>query len=276
MWEIKMSYKLVVTDMDGTFLNSKDEISVENLKIVKELNERGILFSIATGRLDTMIKPYLRQIGNNNPVISCNGALVRNVIKGEFYHAQIINSEEFTKVVDICKSNNLTFAVYCEYTVFSESIEGRMKHFQKRNEVLCEEEKIAIKIVGNIYTDIDERVFKVLVSNDNSEVLERVKGEINDIPGIEAVKSSTNLLDIMTQGVTKGNALKDLAEILKIKREEIIAIGDNHNDISMLEYAGYAIAVGNAEQVVKDVADLVTVTNDEDGVAKALRFVLKI
>ncbi|HEY8804420.1 MAG TPA: HAD hydrolase family protein, partial [Clostridium sp.] len=68
-----MSYKLVVTDMDGTFLNNKDEISDENLKIVKELNARGILFSIATGRLDTMIKAYLRQIGNNNPVIYCNG-----------------------------------------------------------------------------------------------------------------------------------------------------------------------------------------------------------
>jgi hydroxymethylpyrimidine pyrophosphatase-like HAD family hydrolase len=80
----------------------------------------------------------------------------------------------------------------------------------------------------------------------------------------------------MSEGVTKGNALKDLAEILKIKREEIIAIGDNHNDISMLEYAGYAIAVGNAEQVVKDIADLVTVSNDEDGVAKALRYVLEI
>ena len=124
-----MSFKLVVTDMDGTFLNSKDEISEENLKIVEQLNERGILFSIATGRLDTMIKPYLRQIGNNNPVISCNGALVRNLSKGEFYHAQIIESADFTKIVDICKANNLTFAVYCEYTVYSENVEGRVKYF---------------------------------------------------------------------------------------------------------------------------------------------------
>jgi len=271
-----MSFKLVVTDMDGTFLNSKDEISEENLKIVKELNESGILFSIATGRLDTMIKPYLRQIGNNNPIISCNGALVRNLSKGEFYHAQIIEREDFTKIVDICKKNNLVFAVYCEYTVYSESIEGRVKYFAERNESLCEEEKVAIKIVDNIYSDLDEKVFKILVTNDNFELLEQVKEEINKIPGIEAIKSSSNLLDIMTAGVTKGNALKDLAETLKIKREEIIAIGDNHNDISMLEYAGYAIAVGNAEQAVKDIADLVTATNDEDGVAKALRQVLNI
>ena len=91
---------------------------------MEQLNERGILFSITTGRLDTMIKPYLRQIGNNNPVISCNGALVRNISKGEFYHAQTIKKEDFTKVIDICKVNNLIFAMYCEYTVFSESIEG--------------------------------------------------------------------------------------------------------------------------------------------------------
>ena len=271
-----MSFKLVVTDMDGTFLNSSEEISEENLKIVKELNKRGILFSIATGRLDIMIKPYLRQIGNNNPVISCNGALVRNISKGEFYHAQIIKEVEFNKVIDICKANKLVFAVYCEYTVYSESIEGRIKHYVKRNESLCEEEKVAIKIIKNIYSDIDEKIFKVLVANDNPELLDHVKKELNKIPGIEAYKSSSNLLDIMAEGVTKGNALKDLAEILKIKREEIIAIGDNHNDISMLEYAGYAIAVGNAEQAVKDIADLVTATNDEDGVAKALKEVLKI
>ena len=271
-----MSYKLVVTDMDGTFLNSKDEISEENLKIVKELNKRGILFSIATGRLDTMIKPYLKQIGNNNPVISCNGALVRNVSKGEFYHAQIMETEDFTKVIDICKANNLIFSVYCEYTVYSESTEGRIKYFIQRNKILSEDEKVTIKIVNNIYTDIDEKIFKVLVSNDDLKLLERIKGKINKIPGIEAIKSSSNLLDIMATGVTKGNALKNLAEILKIKREEIIAIGDNHNDISMLKYAGYSIAVGNAEQAVKDIVDLVTVSNDEDGVAKALREVLSI
>lgn len=271
-----MSYKLVVTDMDGTFLNSKDEISEENLKIVKELNERGILFSIATGRLDTMIKPYLRQIGNNNPVISCNGALVRNVTKGEFYHAQIIEREDFLKVIDICKANELIFAVYGEYTVYSESLEGRVKYFENRNKSLCEEDKVAIKVVDNIYTDLEEKVFKVLVTNDNFQLLEQVKEEINKIPGIEACKSTPHLLDIMAAGVTKGNALKDLAEVLKIKREEIIAIGDNHNDISMLQYAGYAIAVGNAEQEVKDIADFVTVSNDEDGVAKALREVFSI
>ena len=271
-----MSYKLVVTDMDGTFLNSKAQISDENLKIVKKLNERGILFSIATGRLDTMIKAYLRQIGNNNPVISCNGALVRNVTKGEFYHAQIIKREDFLKIIDICKANNLIFAVYCEYTVYSESVEGRIKYFVKYNESLCEEDKISINIVDNIYTDLNEKVFKILITNDNSELLERVKEDINKIPGIEACKSSSNLLDIMAAGVSKGNALKDLAEILKIKREEIIAIGDNHNDLSMLEYAGYAIAVGNAEQAVIDIADLVTASNDEDGVAKALKAVLKI
>jgi len=271
-----MIYKLVVTDMDGTFLNSKDEISDENLKVVKQLNERGILFSIATGRLDTMIKPYLRQIGNNSPVISCNGALVRNVIKGEFYHAQIIKNDDFIKVIDICKANNLIFSVYCEYTVYSESIEGRIKYFVERNESLRKDEKVSIKIVNNIYTDLNEKVFKILVTNDNSKLLERVKEEINQISGIEACKSSSNLLDIMAAGVTKGNALKDLAKILNIKREEIIAIGDNHNDISMLEYAGYAIAVGNAEEAVKGIADLVTATNDEDGVAKALRQVLNM
>lgn len=273
-----MGYKLVVTDMDGTFLNNKNEISYENLKIVKELNEKGILFSIATGRLDTMIKAYLKQIGNNNPVISCNGALVRNTSKGEFYHADTIKREDFCKVIDICKTYNLIFDVYCEYTIYSETTEGRIKFFINYNERLCDEDKVDFKVVDNICNDItqDEKIFKILVSNSNSELLEIVKDKINEIPGIDAYKSASNLLDIMTKGVNKGKALKNLAEILKIKKEEIIAIGDNHNDVSMLEYAGFAIAMENAEQCVKDISDLVTDSNDNDGVAKALKLVLKI
>jgi len=271
-----MNYKLVVADMDGTFLNSKHEISNENLKVVQELKKRGILFSIATGRLDTMIKAYLRQIENNTPVICCNGALLRNAIKGEFYHSHIIKRDDFLKIVDLCKKNELIFDVFCEYTVYSESIKGRARYYLKYNESLCEEEKVSIKIVDNIYTDLNEKVFKILIENDNPELLGQIEEELNKISGIGAYKSTSNLLDIMAEGVTKGNALKDLATILKIKREEIIAIGDNHNDISMLEYAGYAIAMGNAEQAVKDVADLVTTSNDEDGVAKALREVFNI
>ena len=75
---------------------------------------------------------------------------------------------------------------------------------------------------------------------------------------------------------TKGNALKKLAEILGIKREEVIALGDNYNDLSMLTYAGVGIAMGNAEDCVKEAADFITDTNDEDGVAKALNKILNM
>lgn len=271
-----MSYKLVVTDMDGTFLNSNHKICDENLKVVEALRKKGILFSVATGRLDTMVKAYLREIGNDTPVISCNGALVRNLSKREYYHADVIKKEAYLKVIEICKAYNAIFHVYSEYVIYSESREGRVKFLLEYNETLCDEDKMDIRIVENIYEDLgeNEEVFKILVVDDNLEVLEKIKKELNEIEGIDAYKSASNLLDVMKDGVTKGNALRELAEILGIKREEIIAIGDNHNDLSMLEYAGFAIAMGNAEQCVKDIANLITDSNDENGVAKALNWVL--
>lgn len=273
-----MSYKLVVTDMDGTFLNSNHEISDENLKIVKELNNRGILFSIATGRLDTMIKVYLKQIGNVNPVISCNGALVRNVAMGKFYYSEPIKREDYIKVIDICKANNIIFDVYGEYAIYSETKEGRIKYFLDYNEKLNEEDRVELRVVDNIYNALDkeEKIYKVLISNQDPKKLEAIKEEINKINGVDAYRSASFLLDVMACGVTKGRAVENLAEILEIKREEIIAIGDNHNDLSMLEYAGFSIAMGNAEECVKNIADLITASNDEDGVAKALKKIFNI
>lgn len=87
----------------------------------------------------------------------------------------------------------------------------------------------------------------------------------------EAHKSLSNMLDVMNKGVTKGNAIKNLAQSLGVKQEEIIAIGDNENDISMIKYAGLGVAMGNAEEKVKEVSNFITDTNDNHGVAKVIQ-----
>lgn len=271
-----MSYKLIATDMDGTLLNSKNEISHENLKIIENLREKGIIFSVATGRLDTMVKAYLRQMHSDNPVISCNGALVRNLASGKTYYEADIDTVDYTKVFDICNKYNLPFNVYGSFAMFSETENTRIKMWKKYNKTLCQEDMLDMHIVKNIYDEFNskDKVFKVLIEHQDLDFLKKIEDEINEIPGITAYKSATHLLDVMKKDVSKGNALKKLADILGIKKEEVIAIGDNVNDLSMISYAGVGIAMGNAEDCVKEAADFITDTNDNDGVAKALRKII--
>lgn len=267
-----MQYKLVVTDMDGTLLNSEKKISSENLKAIKRLKEKGIKFAIATGRLDTMIKSYLKEIENDSPVICCNGALIRNILKDEFYYANDIQNKDCLKVSEICDKYNAPFVLYGEHTVYSNSVNFKIKSLYDYNSKVCEEDKVKINIASNIFDEFNhkERIFKILIISDDNKIFEKIKNEINGIEGLVAYKSDVNFLDVMHSGVDKGDALNKLSQIMNIKKEEIIAIGDNHNDVGMLKNAGYSIAMENGENVAKDAADYITCSNDEDGVAKAL------
>jgi len=272
-----MKYKLVVTDMDGTLLNSEKKISEGNLKTIKTLKSRGVKFVIATGRLDTMIKSYLKQIENDTPVICCNGALIRNSLKNEFYYANDIDNESCLKVSEICNKYSVPFILYCEETVYSNSVNFKIKSLYDYNSKVSDEYKVKIRITSDIFNEVNgkERIFKILVIIDDNKLFEQVKNEINSLEGLVAYKSDVNFLDVMHSGVDKGDALNKLAQIMNISREEIIAIGDNHNDVGMLKNAGYSIAMENGEKVAKDAADYITCSNDEDGVAKALRILNK-
>lgn len=272
-----MKYKLVVTDMDGTLLNSEKKISEVNLKTIKSLKNKGVKFVIATGRLDTMIKAYLKQIENDSPVICCNGALIRNSLKNEFYYANDIDNENCLKVSEICNKYGVPFLLYCEETVYSNSVNFKIKSLYDYNSKVSDEDKVKIRITSDIFNEVNgkERIFKMLVIIDDNKLFEQVKNEINNIEGLVAYKSDVNFLDVMHSGVDKGDALNKLAQIMNISREEIIAIGDNHNDVGMLKNAGYSIAMENGEKVAKDAADYITCTNDEDGVAKALNTLFK-
>ena len=118
---------------------------------------------------------------------------------------------------------------------------------------------------------ISKEILKVIVIEDeNLSILDEITKELNKIEGLEITKSWFNNIEIMATGSDKGSAVKILAEYLDIDKDEIIAFGDNYNDISMLEFAGIGVAMGNADEFVKSKADYITSTNSEDGVAKAL------
>ncbi|KXG74009.1 Cof-type HAD-IIB family hydrolase [Thermotalea metallivorans] len=273
-----MAYKLIVSDMDGTLLTSNGKISEETEKVLRQLMDKGIHVAVATGRIFTSAKVYAKYLGVTTPIIACNGAMVRNLKDMKIIYESHLSREDCLKILEICRKHHLYFHFYTDTIFYTERLDYSSLKYSEWNKTLREEEKIDLRVIDDPYKIIqnnESKIYKFVIIDQDKELLAKVRRELEAIPTIECSKSWHNNLEIMNRGVSKGAAVRRLAKSLGIRREEVICFGDHENDLSMIEYAGLGIAMGNADEVVKARADYVTATNDEDGVAKALKkFVL--
>lgn len=270
--------KLIACDMDGTLLDSNKSIPQENIEAVRKLKEAGIYFVIATGRHDSMIKPYLDDLHIEMPVISCNGALVREPFHDKMFSSTPISKEQMLTMAEICRQHGADYHIYAHETIFGEQKKNKMLYYYERNKTLPEREQVKLHISEN-YTDFimgtEEEFYKILVVTDVPEILKKVDDEIYKQTGIKSSQSDFNLFDIMQKGITKARALKELSEKLGITQEETAAIGDQTNDLDMIKWAGTGVAMANAIPAVKEAAQLVTEkSNGEGGVAEAIKKLL--
>lgn len=267
-----MKYKLFVTDMDGTLLNSHNEVSEENKRALKKLHSMGVHIAIATGRIYTTARTYAKYLGLVTPIICSNGAIVKNLANDEKIYGYPINKETCLKLIDAFKYHNTFFYFYSEDTIYGENLEGKILYFSEWGKTLKEEDRIKVKVIKDSreIVDSNETIYKFGFQTDDLKRIEEVSKYISTNIDVEVKKSHWNMVDIMNKGVSKGKAVERLGKSLGIKRGEIIAIGDNENDISMLEYAGLGVAMGNADKRVKEMADYITDTNDNNGVAKVI------
>ncbi|MBF8981942.1 HAD family phosphatase [Lutibacter sp. B2] len=264
--------------MDGTLLNSNHEVSEKNKAALKECVEKGVHVAIATGRIYTSARVYAKHLEILTPIIACNGAMIRNMKTDEVLYESHIKKEDCLKVVEIAKKNQIYFHYYSGDTFYTEELEYSSVFYSEWNKTLNEEDQIKIQLVEDAYAHIKnskEPIYKIQMISEDPEMLMKMRKEVEKISSIECCKSWHNNIEIMNKGVSKASAIKELEKLLNVQQEEIICFGDNENDISMLNYAGMGVAMDNAEDIVKQNADYITATNNEDGVEKALRkFVL--
>lgn len=269
-----MKYKVVAIDMDGTLLNSKHEISQNNKNMLKVATEKGVQVIISTGRIFTSARYFAKLLGLITPVIACNGAYVSEYHKDLILYESAIKKEDTIKVIEILDKYDIVYRFYDNDNFYLKNIKSMSDKYSEWTQSAEDIFKVKLTILDSpvdFVKDNSPKVYKFVIADEDAQKLSKVKEEILQIEGIEVVSSWMNSFDIMNKGVSKGNALKELCEKLGVKSEEVIAIGDNFNDSSMIEYAGMGVAMGNAEDGVKEIADMVTDTNDNDGVAKALK-----
>lgn len=268
-------YKLIATDMDGTLLNSKKEVSENTFCAIQNAKKQGKKVVLATGRPLPGVIRYLDELKLNEDgdfVICFNGALVQEVKTKKVISNIEMNYEDYRKIYEFAVENNVRIHINTPTNI--------VIPYDSPNKYSGIEANInEIEIVSMTDSEIKEKVtFCKIMIIDDPEKLETLMTKIPDElhKNYTIVRSAPFFLEFLNKEANKGNALKKLCEHIGISIDEAIAIGDEENDKHMIEYAGLGVAMGNARESIKKIANHITVTNNEDGVCKVINeFLLK-
>ena len=266
-------YRIVAIDLDGTLLNSDKRISDVNKAAIKKAIDAGIHVVVCSGRIYAGARIFGREIGTKLPLITCNGARIKDMETNEVIYSKPLNLELCKRIVEVCHNQGIYYHVYVGDTMVTEKLEYSSLFYWERNSELPEESRVDIELVQdmNKYLEMHSAdISKVVVISSSPEELSKAREKLKTLKGTCIMSSNYDNFEIMAEGVSKGDALKFMADKYGISKDEVMAIGDNENDLAMLQYAGLAVAMGNGEDYVKKVCDVITLSNDEDGVAYAI------
>lgn len=271
--------ELVVCDLDGTLLNSKASVSYNNSLALHKLNDLGIKIAFCSGRQAADIEYIASSVGLNDAIIiSLNGSFIIQK-SGEISINEKIPKDSANECLNIFNKYDVAFSCFCGNVLINNKVPEYEKDLSFWNKERQERRKLVTHLYGYNYINkyMQEGFNKfVYVDLENQELLQKIKNEMTYIQGIEITSSWKSNFEIMPKGINKGFALKKLINKLNIEKSNVLAFGDNDNDIELLKSAGYGVAMGNANDKLKDIADFTTLSNSNDGVAYFInKFVLK-
>lgn len=263
-----MDYKLIAIDLDDTLLRKDLTISPRAKKAIQGAIDQDVLVTFATGRMYCSALPYALDLSLDLPLITYQGALVKYADGREVYHRPI-QLDIAKAVIDFAKPTGIHINAYIDDELYMDDVTTwgqKYAAFAKTPVHYLEE-------LNALHKDPTKILF-IGESADLDVLAQQLIEEFST--AINVTKSKDIFLEISHPLGTKGNALKELAHSLQISREQVIAIGDNMNDLDMIQYAGCGVAVENAVEPLKAAADMIVKSNDDDGVAEAIeQLVLK-
>lgn len=259
--------KLIISDMDGTLLNSEHEVSEQFFSAFKKLREKGVKFAVASGRQYYSLMERMEPVKDDMIYIAENGAIVME--DGEQKHIEPMEPEIVERVIKKVRSLGGKYLILCgREQAYIEStdpefMEPFLNHYEK------------YKVVEDLMDVKDDVFLKVTICDLSG-------AEENSLPHVEEFKKELQVklsgeiwIDFNDKKAQKGNALKAVQKIHGISKEETMAFGDYLNDIELFEHAGIGYAVDNAHPDVKEAAEFTTKSNDENGVELVLEEMLK-
>ncbi|MBE6050401.1 MAG: sugar-phosphatase [Clostridium sp.] len=266
-------YKIIALDMDGTLLNDEKIITEKTKNALMKAREKGVKVVLASGRPVDGLKKYLKElnlIDNDEYVLSFNGGLVQRTGNEDVIFEVGLTGKDLHYLNDISSELNVNIHA------FSPNRGLITPKISKYTEVEANLNDIDINVIDFSEVGEDEHIVKVMFIDEAEildEAIEKLPKEIYE--KYTVVKSTPFFLEVINKTSGKGRGLKALADHLNVKQEEIIAVGDAANDLDMIEYAGLGVAMGNATEEVKEKANYITASNNEDGIAEIIeKFIL--
>ncbi|THF77108.1 HAD family hydrolase [Cohnella fermenti] len=246
-------YKLLALDMDGTVLNSRNEISETTCEWIHRATECGITVMFATGREVQSIEPFVRQLGLQSPLVSVNGSEVW-AAPGCLKIRHPLANEWVEELYELGRRSS------CYYWAYTVKDVCTANNWPER-----------------IERSPDDAWLKFRFKCTDPYKLQELHSALSAVGRYELTNSSPHSIEVNPRGINKASGLREVCRMLGIRMEEVIACGDSLNDLKMIQAAGLGVAMGNAQDIVKSAADWVTGTNDEDGVAKVIQtFLLNV
>ncbi|MCM3783570.1 Cof-type HAD-IIB family hydrolase [Neobacillus mesonae] len=265
-----MTYKLIAIDIDDTLINDEKEVTNPTQKALEAAVAKDVVVTLATGRAYASAQAIARQTGLNVPIITYQGALVKNLMDEKVLYERYVPMDAARKLYEYCLEHNLHLQTYIDDKLYSREENEKLIDYCKLNKTPYYIEPDFIKM-------IEQPAPKLLIIDD-PDYLDKVAIDLRELLGSEVhiTKSKPHFLEIMHSEGTKGHALTFLANHFNVDLKDTIAVGDSWNDHEMLECAGLGVAMGNAIPALKEIAGYVTLSNNEDGVKHVIeKFILQ-
>lgn len=262
-------YKAVFIDMDGTLLKSDHSVSEANKLAIHKLQKKGVLIVLISARPLHGILPISKKIVSDDmPVVSLNGGYI--LYKNEIIYQAAVSIADTINVYNELKAYDVSPMYYSQMDWYAEMDNDRTKKEQRITDV-----KIKVQPFDETIKWWEENKTgpnKILIAGEK-HLITTIEQRLNELHQgkLNIYKSQATYLEVMSVEASKAQAVQLLINKFNIDKKDIIAIGDNYNDKGMIAFAGMGIAMGNAPEEIKLVADYVTDTNNNDGVAKALQ-----
>ncbi len=265
MDKLTKNIKLLVLDLDGTLTNDKKEITPRTRATLMKLQQQGVKLVLASGRPTYGVVPLAEELDMANYggyILSYNGGTIINCQTNEYLHQSSLEPQYIPEIYDFAKKGGMEILSYKDEFIVSEDANNE---YVKYESMLT---KMQIKAVDCFKTAMKEDVSKCIITG-SPEELALMEKEMQDIyeGKMSIYRSEKFYLEINPMGIDKANSLRMLLSKLDMTEENMAACGDGFNDLTMIQLAGLGVAMENAQDTVKEAAQYITTSNEEDGVA---------
>ena len=265
----QLNYPLIVSDFDGTLVNKDGTISLENSKAIQEYIASGGKFAISTGRLPAGILPRAKELGLSGMVCACQGAIIMDIESKALVSSAKLPFKTTLQIVKAMEEMGLHIQIYDLWNFYSNTDDDALKIYE--NAVRGKAKLILDKPLSQFVEEHKFESYKVLAmvrKEDNQRVIEELRKA--NFEGCDVTRSASYLVEVINANYSKGTAVEFLAKYYQVPLEKTIGVGDQWNDLPMIERAGLGIAVKNADQKLKEKAVVCEYTNEEGAIAKII------